>query len=259
MGEGIGFAEREYLVWYILFTLFVPYAMLPLPLKWCMIGGTITAFTHIIITTLAQFQYTKADEPAIDSICVVKQMVANTLLYVAINFAGMYTKYLTDRGQRLAFIETHKAMEHKKESEKEYQKTQRLLDSSKKFYPIRIAIILCKSCETFSVLPTFVNNDIRKEMFKNPQSNYEGDTQFKKLYIYHMDNVSILFADIKGFTQLASTTSAQQLVKILNDLFARFDKIAEVRCPDLIKEPRAHFFSIFSFAGQSLSQDQIAR
>lgn len=43
----------------------------------------------------------------------------------------MYTKYLTDRAQRLAFIETHKAMEHKKESEKEYQRTQRLLDSSK--------------------------------------------------------------------------------------------------------------------------------
>lgn len=43
----------------------------------------------------------------------------------------MYTKYLTDRGQRLAFIETHKAMEHKKESEKEYQRTQKLLDSSK--------------------------------------------------------------------------------------------------------------------------------
>lgn len=44
----------------------------------------------------------------------------------------MYTKYLTDRGQRLAFIETHKAMEHKKDSEKEYQRTQKLLDSSKK-------------------------------------------------------------------------------------------------------------------------------
>ncbi|CRK99500.1 CLUMA_CG012819, isoform A, partial [Clunio marinus] len=203
VGEGIGFAVREYLVWYILFTLFVPYAMLPLPLKWCMIGGTITAVTHIIITTLAKFEQTRREDAYIDASCVVKQMVANTMLYVAINFAGMYTKYLTDRGQRLAFIETHKAMEHKKESEKEYQKTQRLLDS---------------------ILPMFVNNDIRKEMYKTPN---EGDTQFKKLYIYHMDNVSILFADIKGFTQLASTTSAQQLVKILNDLFARFDKIAE--------------------------------
>lgn len=66
-----------------------------------------------------------------DTTCIVRQMIANSLLYLAINFAGMYTKYLTDRGQRLAFIETHKAMEHKRESEKEYQRTQRLLDSSK--------------------------------------------------------------------------------------------------------------------------------
>ena len=133
VGDGVGFHEREYLVWYILFTLFVPYAMLPLPLKWCMIGGTITAISHIANTMISKFRQTKIEEPCIDSSCVVKQMVANTLLYVAINFAGMYTKYLTDRGQRLAFIETHKAMEHKKESEKEYQKTQRLLDSSKIF------------------------------------------------------------------------------------------------------------------------------
>lgn len=62
---------------------------------------------------------------------MMRQFIANFILYSAINFSGMYTKYLTDRAQRLAFIETHKAMEHKKESEKEYQRTTRLLDSSK--------------------------------------------------------------------------------------------------------------------------------
>ncbi|XP_058823589.1 adenylyl cyclase 78C [Topomyia yanbarensis] len=200
IGEGMGFAEREYLIWYVLFIIFVPYAMLPLPLKWCMIAGSVTAICHLIVTTINKFLHEK------DTTCIVRQMIANSLLYLAINFAGMYTKYLTDRGQRLAFIETHKAMEHKRESEKEYQRTQRLLDS---------------------ILPMFVNNDIRKEMYKSPEQQAQVDTQFKKLYIYHMDNVSILFADIKGFTELASKTSAQQLVKILNDLFARFDKIAE--------------------------------
>jgi class 3 adenylate cyclase len=81
----------------------------------------------------------------------------------------------------------------------------------------------------FSVLPTFVNNDIRKEMYnKNPDQQHASEAQFKKLYIYSIKNVSILFADIKGFTELASKTSAQQLVKILNDLFAKFDKIAKV-------------------------------
>ncbi|XP_017484443.1 PREDICTED: adenylate cyclase type 8 isoform X2 [Rhagoletis zephyria] len=62
-------------------------------------------------------------------------------------------------------------------------------------------------------------------MYKGTDPTVE--TQFNKLYVYPMDNVSILFADIKGFTELASKTSAQQLVKILNDLFARFDRIAE--------------------------------
>lgn len=45
------------------------------------------------------------------------------------------------------------------------------------------------------VLPMFVNTDIRKEMYKGADAN--ADAQFKKLYIYHMENVSILFADIK--------------------------------------------------------------
>ncbi|EDW78851.2 uncharacterized protein Dwil_GK12673 [Drosophila willistoni] len=201
VGQGVGFADREYLVWYILFVIFVPYAMLPLPLKWCVVGGTITASCHLAVITIIKLQNGEASQNAD---CVLFQIFANFILYTAINVAGMYTKYLTDRGQRLAFIETHKAMEHKKESEKELQRTQKLLDS---------------------ILPNIVNNQIRSEMYKGTDPTVE--TQFNKLYVYPMDNVSILFADIKGFTELASKTSAQQLVKILNDLFARFDRIAE--------------------------------
>ncbi|XP_055605260.1 adenylyl cyclase 78C-like [Uranotaenia lowii] len=130
VGEGLGFAEREYLIWYVLFIIFVPYAMLPLPLKWCMIAGSVSAVCHLIVTTINKFLHET------DTTCIIRQMIANSLLYLAINFAGMYTKYLTDRGQRLAFIETHKAMEHKRESEKEYQRTQRLLDSKRNLFQI---------------------------------------------------------------------------------------------------------------------------
>lgn len=34
-----------------------------------------------------------------------------------------------------------------------------------------------------------------------------------------------------GFTQLSSSCSAQELVKLLNELFARFDKLAAVSAP----------------------------
>lgn len=56
VGEGVGFSEREYLVWYVLFIVFVPYAMLPLPLKWCMIAGIVSAACHLIVISIVKFQ-----------------------------------------------------------------------------------------------------------------------------------------------------------------------------------------------------------
>uniref|UniRef100_A0A8B9K8R9 adenylate cyclase n=1 Tax=Astyanax mexicanus TaxID=7994 RepID=A0A8B9K8R9_ASTMX len=38
--------------------------------------------------------------------------------------------------------------------------------------------------------------------------------------------IFILFADVKGFTNLSTTLSAQELVRMLNELFARFDRLA---------------------------------
>ncbi|KAL0277649.1 UNVERIFIED_CONTAM: hypothetical protein PYX00_004871 [Menopon gallinae] len=40
-----------------------------------------------------------------------------------------------------------------------------------------------------------------------------------------MDNVSILFADIVGFTKMSSNKTAEEIVDILNDLFERFDDL----------------------------------
>lgn len=46
--------------------------------------------------------------------------------------------------------------------------------------------------------------------------------------VFLMRFFSILYADIVGFTAISSTYSAQDLVKMLNELFARFDRLAEV-------------------------------
>ncbi|XP_018317057.1 adenylate cyclase 3 [Mycetomoellerius zeteki] len=72
-----------------------------------------------------------------------------------------------------------------------------------------------------SVLPEHVAVKMRQDL------GASLDTQFKKIYMSRHENVSILYADIVGFTAISSTYSASELVKILNELFARFDQLSE--------------------------------
>ncbi|XP_015596433.1 adenylate cyclase type 8 isoform X2 [Cephus cinctus] len=203
IGAGLNFSSQQRLMWYILFVVYAPYAMLPLPLRWCVLAGFGTALTHTamaIATLLANSTYELA--------CVARMLSTNVLLYVAVNLAGMYTKYLTDRGQRQAFLETHRSMETRQRTQSENNRQEKLL---------------------LSVLPDFVAKEMIRDIARETE---RGGTisftpnQFHRIYIHRYENVSILFADIKGFTALASQCSAQELVKVLNDLFARFDRLS---------------------------------
>lgn len=51
---------------------------------------------------------------------------------------------------------------------------------------------------------------------------------FHEMYVQRHNNVSILYADIVNFTPLSEQLSASDLVKTLNELFGRFDQIAQV-------------------------------
>ena len=56
----------------------------------------------------------------------------------------------------------------------------------------------------------------------------KGQMVFRPFHAHRMENVSILFADIVGFTKMSSNKSADQLVRLLNDLFGRFDRLCEL-------------------------------
>ncbi|XP_058977987.1 adenylate cyclase type 9 isoform X1 [Musca domestica] len=76
------------------------------------------------------------------------------------------------------------------------------------------------------------NNDgsIKPEShYMRPRPSNDVKSLFRPFHMHSMDNVSILFADIVGFTRMSSTKTAEQLVEILNDLFERFDDLCTLK------------------------------
>ncbi|XP_049866894.1 Ca(2+)/calmodulin-responsive adenylate cyclase isoform X2 [Pectinophora gossypiella] len=126
-------------------------------------------------------------------------MVGNVVVFVCVNVVGALMHSLMETAQRRAFLDTRNCIAARLDMEDENEKLERLL---------------------LSVLPQHVAMEMKNDII----SPVEG--QFHKIYIQKHEQVSILFADIVGFTVLASQCSAQELVRLLNELFGRFDQLA---------------------------------
>lgn len=59
--------------------------------------------------------------------------------------------------------------------------------------------------------------------------------QGERIIADNYSNVSVLFADIVGFTTLSTLVNPNQLIAILNDIFSRFDDLAEQHGVEKIK------------------------
>ncbi len=62
-----------------------------------------------------------------DPYCVGVSGGADLILYAAMNVAGLYTKFLTDRAGRKAFLETRRSLEMRCKAAKENSKQEKLL------------------------------------------------------------------------------------------------------------------------------------
>ena len=68
-----------------------------------------------------------------------------------------------------------------------------------------------------------------------PKSIAERLKEGAKSCAERFDDVSILFADINGFTKLSEKVSAYSLVDLLNEIFVEFDKLTEIYGLEKIK------------------------
>nr|XP_033793039.1 adenylate cyclase type 3 [Geotrypetes seraphini] len=200
---GLNFAnfhEASDTVGWQAFFVFSFFITLPLRLTPIVLITTVSCGIHTLVlgVTIAQQQ-----QNSLDAILLLRQILSNIAIYLCTIIVGIMSYYMADRKHRKAFLEARQSLEVKLNLEEQSQQQERLL---------------------LSILPKHIADEMLNEMKK--EQDQKELQQFNTMYMYRHENVSILFADIVGFTQLSSACSAQELVKLLNELFARFDKLA---------------------------------
>ncbi|XP_034058619.1 adenylate cyclase type 2 isoform X1 [Gymnodraco acuticeps] len=189
---------------FFLFIVFVVYTMLPFSMRDAIIASVLTSASHTIVLSVCLSTTADRMEP------VVWQILANIIIFMCGNMAGAYHKHLMELALQQTYQDTCNCIKSPIKLEFEKRQQERLL---------------------LSLLPAHIARVMKAEIIqrlKGPNfGQIENTNNFHNLYVQRHTNVSILYADIVGFTRLASDCSPGELVHMLNELFGKFDQIAK--------------------------------
>uniref|UniRef100_A0A8C1QAU8 Adenylate cyclase type 4 n=1 Tax=Cyprinus carpio TaxID=7962 RepID=A0A8C1QAU8_CYPCA len=184
---------------FFLFIVFVVYTMLPFSMRDAVIASVLTSSSHTLVLSIWLSNTTDHME-----------ILANIIIFICGNVAGAYHKHLMDLALKQTYHDTCNCIKSPIKLEFEKHQQERLL---------------------LSLLPAHIARVMKAEIIqrlKGPNfGQAENTNNFHNLYVQRHTNVSILYADIVGFTRLASDCSPGELVYMLNELFGKFDQIAK--------------------------------
>nr|XP_034957156.1 adenylate cyclase type 2 isoform X1 [Zootoca vivipara] len=189
---------------FFLFIVFVVYTMLPFNMQDAIIASVFTSASHTIVLSICLSSTDIIKEH------LVWQILANVIIFICGNLAGAYHKQLMELALQQTYQDTCNCIKSRIKLEFEKRQQERLL---------------------LSLLPAHIAMEMKAEIIQRLQGpkagQLENTNNFHNLYVKRHTNVSILYADIVGFTRLASDCSPGELVHMLNELFGKFDQIAK--------------------------------
>ncbi|KAJ7994913.1 hypothetical protein DPEC_G00254440 [Dallia pectoralis] len=194
---------------YFLFIIFTVYTMLPFQMCYAVVLSMISSLSHIVVVTLCLTVFSKKPSPFL-----ANQLLSNAVVFLCGSIVGAFHKVLMERTVRQTFQDTLRCLGIRMKLEIEKRQQENLLQS---------------------VLPVYISMKMKLAIMerlqdckdKEEQQRLVKDNNFHSLYVKRHENVSILYADIVGFTRLASDCSPKELVIMLNELFGKFDQIAK--------------------------------
>ncbi|CAK1578211.1 unnamed protein product [Parnassius mnemosyne] len=189
--------------------LLIIYTLTPLPLFACVIIGILYSIAFEILNIVLHLSDQEWQYPG---------MFVRVLLQLCVHIIGVHIYLMTFVRMRGTFMKVGQSLLVRRQLEMEKLLKEKMIHS---VMPPKLASWLMEEqvldCETNFKSPL------------NPRTSNPGASDIKSLFrpfnMSCMENVSILFADIVGFTRMSSNKGAEELVNILNDLFEKFDEL----------------------------------
>ncbi|XP_063468802.1 adenylate cyclase type 7 isoform X2 [Symphalangus syndactylus] len=189
---------------FFLFIIFVVYTLLPFSMRGAVAVGAVSTASHLLVLGALMGGFTTP------SVRVGLQLLANAVIFLCGNLTGAFHKHQMQDASRDLFTYTVKCIQIRRKLRIEKRQQENLL---------------------LSVLPAHISMGMKLAIIERLKEHGDRrcmpDNNFHSLYVKRHQNVSILYADIVGFTQLASDCSPKELVVVLNELFGKFDQIAK--------------------------------
>ncbi|XP_006140810.1 adenylate cyclase type 9 isoform X2 [Tupaia chinensis] len=152
------------------------------------------------------------------------ELLGRALLHVCIHAIGVHLFIMSQVRSRSTFLKVGQSIMHGKDLEVEKALKERMIHS---VMPRIIADDLMRQGDEES------ENSVKRHATSSPKNRKKKSSiqktpiAFRPFKMQQIEEVSILFADIVGFTKMSANKSAHALVGLLNDLFGRFDRLCE--------------------------------